>query len=250
MSESNRITEHIVSRNYYCRRHVSARIVVILCLSLCECGVGELVKWRSSPNPIQNFIPYFPLHTRCLYSEEDSSQASLVNLSMTVYTPLSIFWRIEKIEQASNELVAVSQLYNAYVNRHGYQLMNRIQGSCYSKCINKKFYEGDLTTGEAVCLDRCVSKFFATHQKMNEVLSSWHFLTTQGINEDQCTERRTIVAHTSMVFRDPGHAIPDTCVHIYNLIQVTLPEICGNPSLALITTIARSREIYPFIHPL
>jgi mitochondrial import inner membrane translocase subunit TIM10 len=46
---------------------------------------------------------------------------------------------------------------------------NRIQASCYSKCINKKFYEGDLSTGEGVCLDRCVSKFFATHQKMNDV---------------------------------------------------------------------------------
>jgi hypothetical protein len=44
-----------------------------------------------------------------------------------------------------------------------------VQSTCYKKCINKKFYEAELSTGEAVCLDRCVSKFFATHQKMNEV---------------------------------------------------------------------------------
>lgn len=107
--------------------------------------------------------------------------------------------QLEKIEQASNELIAVSQLYNAYPPHSvasslfrcfpacsihlpllGHFLLFfasilwtggdfRVQTSCYSKCINKKFYEGELTTGEGVCLDRCVSKFFATHHKMNEV---------------------------------------------------------------------------------
>jgi hypothetical protein len=54
-------------------------------------------------------------------------------------------------------------------------LLFSIQSSCYSKCINKKFYEGELTTGESVCLDRCVSKFFAAHQKMNDVaIQNYH----------------------------------------------------------------------------
>jgi Tim10/DDP family zinc finger len=48
---------------------------------------------------------------------------------------------------------------------------NRIQATCFAKCINKRYYEGELTTGEGVCLDRCVSKYFATHDKMNEVPS-------------------------------------------------------------------------------
>jgi len=72
--------------------------------------------------------------------------------------------------------------------------MDRIQTSCNSKCINKKFYEGELTTGEGVCLDRCVSKFFATHKKMNDVFSSLVItFDAIGINATPSTEHRITV---------------------------------------------------------
>lgn len=64
----------------------------------------------------------------------------------------------------------------------------RIQDSCHRKCINKKFYEGDLTTGEAVCLDRCVSKFFGTHTVMNEVLHANQNAVSDGIGLDVDSE--------------------------------------------------------------
>jgi len=40
------------------------------------------------------------------------------------------------------------------------------------------------------------------------------------------------------------------CITCYCLIHPKVPEILGNPSFALNTTMPLSREIYPLIHPL
>lgn len=39
---------------------------------------------------------------------------------------------------------------------------------CQAKCVPNTFLEGELNKGESVCLDRCVAKFFETHQKIAE----------------------------------------------------------------------------------
>ena len=36
----------------------------------------------------------------------------------------------------------------------------RMVGSCYEKCIDKKFKDGDLNVGENSCVDRCTSKYW------------------------------------------------------------------------------------------
>lgn len=36
---------------------------------------------------------------------------------------------------------------------------NRMLATCEAKCINDEYGESDLTTGEAACVDRCVSKY-------------------------------------------------------------------------------------------
>lgn len=40
--------------------------------------------------------------------------------------------------------------------------------SCAKKCIPPEYREADLNKGEAVCLDRCVSKFFEVNIKVSE----------------------------------------------------------------------------------
>jgi len=73
----------------------------------------------------------------------------------------------------------------------------RIQDSCHHKCINKKYYEGDLTTGEAACLDRCVSKFFGTHNVMNEVQAREGLASdTTGLDADSKSTARGPIGTT------------------------------------------------------
>lgn len=52
----------------------------------------------------------------------------------------------------------------------------RLVEGCYKKCINTSYSEGDINKGEALCLDRCVAKYFEVNTKVGEV-SSFDFLS-------------------------------------------------------------------------
>lgn len=45
-----------------------------------------------------------------------------------------------------------------------------IVSSCHQKCIPKTYIEGDLNKGEAVCIDRCVGKFFEVNKSVGTKL--------------------------------------------------------------------------------
>ncbi|KAG2216873.1 hypothetical protein INT45_009404 [Circinella minor] len=62
----------------------------------------------------------------------------------------------QNIAMAEQELEMVTDLFN------------RIVDSCYTKCISKEYQQNDLTQGESVCIDRCVSKFFDVNTKVGE----------------------------------------------------------------------------------
>ncbi|KAG0236963.1 protein transporter tim10 [Actinomortierella wolfii] len=45
-------------------------------------------------------------------------------------------------------------------------LFNRLVSSCHKKCIPTTYLEGDLNKGEAVCIDRCVAKYFEVNKSI------------------------------------------------------------------------------------
>ncbi|PVV01537.1 hypothetical protein BB560_004038 [Smittium megazygosporum] len=47
----------------------------------------------------------------------------------------------------------------------------RLKDSCNAKCIINKYPDGELTKGESVCLDRCVSKYFQVNKEATDVLT-------------------------------------------------------------------------------
>lgn len=44
-------------------------------------------------------------------------------------------------------------------------------GTCYDKCL-PKLYDGDLSIGEMSCVDRCVTKYLETHQRVGAKLQA------------------------------------------------------------------------------
>lgn len=62
----------------------------------------------------------------------------------------------QKIQAAETELDLVTDMFNKLVN------------NCQKKCISSDYNEGNLTKGEATCLDRCVAKYFETNVKVGE----------------------------------------------------------------------------------
>ncbi|EAZ63955.1 hypothetical protein PICST_38238 [Scheffersomyces stipitis CBS 6054] len=62
----------------------------------------------------------------------------------------------QKLQAAEAELDMVTGMFNSLVSQ------------CHKKCINTAYNESDVTKQEALCLDRCVSKYFETNVKVGE----------------------------------------------------------------------------------
>ncbi|KAK4454585.1 mitochondrial import inner membrane translocase subunit tim-10 [Podospora aff. communis PSN243] len=64
----------------------------------------------------------------------------------------------EKVAAVENELKVVAEMHTRMVK------------ICSLKCVDKTYREGELSKGEAVCLDRCAAKFFEAHAKISDQL--------------------------------------------------------------------------------
>ncbi|KAM8924103.1 mitochondrial import inner membrane translocase subunit Tim10 [Pelodytes ibericus] len=50
-------------------------------------------------------------------------------------------------------------------------MYNRMTGACHKKCVPPHYKEPELSKGESVCLDRCVSKYLDIHERMGKKLT-------------------------------------------------------------------------------
>lgn len=62
----------------------------------------------------------------------------------------------QKLSAAEAELDMVTGMFNSLVEQ------------CHNKCISKSYSESDVSKQEALCLDRCVSKYFETNVQVGE----------------------------------------------------------------------------------
>jgi len=51
-------------------------------------------------------------------------------------------------------------------------MYNRMTQACQKKCIGIKYKEGELSKGEAVCIDRCVAKYMEVHDRIGKKLTA------------------------------------------------------------------------------
>ncbi|XP_044276757.1 mitochondrial import inner membrane translocase subunit Tim10 isoform X1 [Varanus komodoensis] len=50
-------------------------------------------------------------------------------------------------------------------------MYNRMTNACHRKCVPPHYKEAELSKGESVCLDRCVSKYLDIHERMGKKLT-------------------------------------------------------------------------------
>lgn len=48
---------------------------------------------------------------------------------------------------------------------------HRMTNACHRKCVPPHYKEAELSKGESVCLDRCVSKYLDIHERMGKKLT-------------------------------------------------------------------------------
>jgi len=63
-------------------------------------------------------------------------------------------------------------------------LFNKMSTSCFNKCAHKKHKEPDLALGEMSCVDRCVSKYLESQEKVGVIL--------QKANEQQVQQQQRL----------------------------------------------------------
>ncbi|KAM3186503.1 hypothetical protein ACTXT7_004182 [Hymenolepis weldensis] len=59
------------------------------------------------------------------------------------------------------------------------QMFAHMTDSCLKKCIPPRYTDGDLTKGEAVCIDRCAAKFLEAYSHAVKTLGS---MNNPGMN--------------------------------------------------------------------
>jgi len=51
-------------------------------------------------------------------------------------------------------------------------MYTRMTSACNAKCIPTKFRDAELSKAEAVCIDRCVAKYWEIHERVGKKLQS------------------------------------------------------------------------------
>lgn len=51
-------------------------------------------------------------------------------------------------------------------------MYTRMTNSCHKKCIPTKYKDSEIGKGEAVCIDRCVAKYWEIHERVGKKLQN------------------------------------------------------------------------------
>ncbi|XP_027219819.2 mitochondrial import inner membrane translocase subunit Tim10 [Penaeus vannamei] len=51
-------------------------------------------------------------------------------------------------------------------------MYTRMTNSCHKKCIPTKYKDSEIAKGEAVCIDRCVAKYWEIHERVGKKLQN------------------------------------------------------------------------------
>ncbi|XP_074273993.1 mitochondrial import inner membrane translocase subunit TIM10-like isoform X4 [Silene latifolia] len=82
----------------------------------------------------------------------------------------------QKVEMADSNLF--SSLENEKVigtalseMEYRVQLFNTLSHTCFSKCVDRRYKEGELNLGETTCVNRCVAKYYQVNNMVGQLLA-------------------------------------------------------------------------------
>jgi len=62
-------------------------------------------------------------------------------------------------------------------------MYSRLSNSCHKKCIPMKYKDSEVGKGEAVCIDRCVAKYWDIHERVGKKLQSMSVQDEEAIKK-------------------------------------------------------------------
>ncbi|XP_023418389.1 mitochondrial import inner membrane translocase subunit Tim10 isoform X1 [Cavia porcellus] len=72
---------------------------------------------------------------------------------------------------AELEVEMMADMYNRMLLMPPHPASPRMTNACHRKCVPPHYKEAELSKGESVCLDRCVSKYLDIHERMGKKLT-------------------------------------------------------------------------------
>ncbi|PWA55203.1 import inner membrane translocase subunit TIM10 [Artemisia annua] len=71
-------------------------------------------------------------------------------------------------------VVDKEQIFGIALNEMEYrvEMFNKMTSTCFDKCIEKRYKEGELNLGETSCIDRCTSKYYQITNLVGQLLAT------------------------------------------------------------------------------
>lgn len=68
-------------------------------------------------------------------------------------------------------------------------MYTRMTNTCHKKCIPTKYKDSEIGKGEAVCIDRCVAKYWEIHERVGKKLQTMSTQDEEAIKKMAAAEQ-------------------------------------------------------------
>ena len=99
---------------------------------------------------------------------------------------ISVLSRAAKVSLMVFLLFTSSAISPLVTTKNTQDLFNKIASSCFEKCASRRHKDNEISLGEMSCVDRCVSKYLESQQRVGAVL--------QKANEAQLEQQKNLEA--------------------------------------------------------
>lgn len=59
----------------------------------------------------------------------------------------------------------------------------RLSNACHKKCVPTKYKDAEVGKGEAVCIDRCVAKYWDVHERVGKKLQTMSAVDEEALKK-------------------------------------------------------------------